>query len=85
MLAFGEEEALRNIGFGRKRKERKGKMKRRLMRSLTPPWLQTYIHAHTNLNAMVKPQKKLSTYSLAGQLHRTAASFTHLNIATTTQ
>lgn len=37
MLAFGEEEALRNIGFGRKRKERKEKMKRRLMRSLTPP------------------------------------------------
>lgn len=39
-------------GFGRRRRERNGKMKRRLMRSLTPqggsPWLQTYKRAHAS-------------------------------------
>ncbi len=44
-----EEEGLRNVGLGRKRKERNGKMKRRLMRSLTP-WgdLSLAPDVHTN-------------------------------------
>lgn len=55
MLAYGEEESPGNVGLGRKRKERNGKMKRRLMRSPIPQgsfaWLQTYIEMLTHTHA----------------------------------
>lgn len=61
MLADGGVERLRNVGFSRRRKERNGKMKRRLMRSLTPrggsPWLQTYKCAHTYTQTLGQTHK----------------------------
>ncbi len=96
MLAYEEALGLRNVGLGRKRKERNEKMKRRLMRSLTPQgscsWLQTHIemhtyaHSHTHLNTMVKATVKAVNLLLSlstGQQHRKAASLTHLIIRTT--